>query len=93
MLFLGILTVVFSQEKTINKFSVAPNPYTQQTNITFKANTKSILIFRVKNVYKKYVYTKIDTNSILFSKNDLVAEMDVYRIQNKNKIVSKRFVI
>lgn len=98
MLFLGVSAIVFSEEKIINNLSEAPNPFKQHTNIIFKADAKSISIFRVKNdlgktVFKKYLNTKIDKNNIPFSKNDLVAGMYVYSRQNKNKIFSKRFVI
>jgi hypothetical protein len=86
MLCLGVSAIVFSEEKIINNLSEAPNPFKQHTNITFKADAKSMSIFQIKNVlgktvFKKYLNTKIDKNSIPFSKNDLVAGMYIYRIQ------------
>lgn len=97
-LFLFVFTIILSQEKTIENLSTAPNPFKQNTNISFKINTKSTVTLFVKNVLGKTVFkrkfkTKIGKNIISFFKNDLDAGMYIYRIQNGEKIVSKRFVI
>ena len=101
LLFLLILTISsigFSQEKSIEKLSAAPNPFTNLTNITFKSIDSSSTIFTVKNilgktVYKKKIKTKIGINSIPFTRGNLKTGMYIYSMQNKDKVVSKRFVI
>lgn len=101
ILFLLILTISsigFSQEKSIEKLSAAPNPFTNSTKITFKSKDNSTIIFTVKNILGKTVYkeklrSKIGVNTIPFTKGKLKAGMYIYSIQNKNKIISKRLVI
>lgn len=98
ILFLSISSIVFSQEKTIKKLSAAPNPFTNSTKITFNSTNKSKVIFNVKNVlgktvFKKTLTSKIGKNSIPFYKNDLPIGIYIYSIQDKKKIISKRFVI
>ena len=98
ILFFSISLAGFSQEKSINALSAAPNPFTNLTNITFTANTNNTVTFTVKNVLGKTVFnknisTKIGLNSIPFYKNDLAAGMYIYSIQDKKKIISKRLVI
>ncbi|NVJ88094.1 MAG: T9SS type A sorting domain-containing protein [Flavobacteriaceae bacterium] len=91
-------SVVFSQEKTIEKLSAAPNPFTHNTKITFNTQKSSKIYFTVKNilgktVHKESIKTKFGKNSIPFSKGNLSTGIYIYSIQNENKIVSKRFVI
>lgn len=98
MLFLCVIAVGFSQENEIEDVSTAPNPFKQNTNITFKITTNSTITLLVKDVLGKIVFkkdfqTEIGKNTIPFYKNDLKAGMYIYSIQNKKKIVSKRFVI
>lgn len=98
ILFFSLATVIYSQEKSIEKLSAAPNPFTNNTTITFKVNKKSKVFFSVKNVlgktvYKETVTTKVGKNTIPFSKGNLSAGIYIYSIQNEDKIISKRFVI
>ena len=98
ILFLFISIIGFSQEKSIDKLSAAPNPFTNSTKITFNSFNNSTIILSVKNVlgktvFKKTIKTKIGKNSIPFYKNDLSRGMYIYSIQDKKKIISKRFVI
>ncbi|WP_298881082.1 T9SS type A sorting domain-containing protein [uncultured Polaribacter sp.] len=98
ILFLSITTLGFSQEKTIEDLSAAPNPFTNYTNIIFTSTTNSEINFTVKNVlgktvFKQKVKTKSGKNSIPFYKNNLPTGMYIYSIQNNKKIISKRFVI
>ncbi len=98
VLFLLITTIGFSQEKSIDKLSAAPNPFINTTKITFNASNSSSIILSVKNVlgktvFKKTYKTKTGKNSIAFYKNDLQTGMYIYSIQDKKKIISKRFVI
>ena len=51
-LFLFVATIVLSQEKTIENLSTAPNPFKQNTNISFKVNTTSTVTLLVKNVFE-----------------------------------------
>ncbi len=97
-LFLLITSICFSQEKTIENLSTAPNPFTRKTNITFKTAKKSTITLLVKNVlgktvFKKDYQTKIGINTIPFYKNDLSVGIYIYSIQNKKSIISKRLVI
>ena len=98
ILFLVFSTIGFSQEKNIDKLSAAPNPFRNSTKITFNSVQKSTIILSVKNVLGKTVFrqsynTKIGKNTIPFYKNDLATGMYIYSIQDKKKVISKRFVI
>tara|TARA_R110002126_G_scaffold78829_1_gene196077 strand:+ start:32496 stop:32816 length:321 start_codon:yes stop_codon:yes gene_type:complete len=93
-----VTIVAFSQEKSIYKLSTAPNPFTNSTKITFNAAGSNQVIFTVKNVLGKTVFIqKIKTvkgkNSIPFYKGKLSTGIYIYSLQDKNQIISKRFVI
>lgn len=97
-LFLFVSTFAFSQEKSIEKLSAFPNPFSNSTKITFTSNNSSQVIFTVKNVLGKTVFTQnIKTvngkNSVPFSKGNLSTGIYIYTQQNKNQITSKRLVI
>lgn len=96
--FLLISVIGFSQEKSIEKLSTAPNPFTNSTKITFNSTNNSTIILNVKNVlgktvFKKTYKTKTGKNSISFYKNNLPTGTYIYSIHSKEKIISKRFVI
>ena len=96
--FLSITTLSFSQEKSIDGLSAAPNPFSSSTNISFLSSTKSNIYFTVKNVLGKTVFrqnitVKPGKNSIPFYKNDLPTGMYIYSIQDKKNTISKRLVI
>ncbi|MHB0755036.1 T9SS type A sorting domain-containing protein [Polaribacter sp. M15] len=96
--FLLFTLVNFSQQKPIAELSAVPNPFTNSTKITFKANHKSQVVFTVKNVLGKTVHTqKIEAlkgkNSIPFFKGDLATGIYIYTLQDKKYFISKRFVI
>jgi len=98
ILFLSVSIISFSQEKSINNLSTAPNPFTNTTKITFKSSLDSSIILTVRNVLGKTVFTKSYTiksgkNNITFYKNDIAAGVYIYSIQNNKNIISKRFVI
>jgi hypothetical protein len=98
ILFLSITTLGFSQEKSIDGLSAAPNPFTNSTKISFTSTLNSNIYFTVKNVlgktvFRKSLLVKPGKNSIPFYKDDLPTGMYIYSIQDKNKIISKRFVI
>lgn len=97
-LFVLISMVGFSQEKSIEKLSAYPNPFSYSTKITFNTALSSQITFTVKNVLGKTVYTqKIKAikgkNSVPFFKGNLSSGIYIYTLQNKNLITSKRFVI
>ena len=97
-LFLLISTVAFSQEKSIEKLAAFPNPFSNATKITFNSISSTQVIFTVKNVLGKTVFTqKIKRvkgeNSIPFSKGNLSTGIYIYTLQNKSQITSKRLVI
>lgn len=96
--FLFIATIGFSQEKSIEKLSAVPNPFTRSTTISFNSGVEQNVTLSVKNVLGKTVFRKIyaikkGKNSIPFYKNDLQSGMYIYTLQNRKQIVSKRFVI
>lgn len=98
IVFLGITSLGFSQEKTIEGLSAAPNPFTNSTKIKFSSNNTSIVFFSVKNVlgktvYRKKVQVKAGKNSIPFYKGKLPVGMYIYSIRSKHKTISKRLVI
>ena len=98
ILLLTISSLGFSQEKSIDGLSAAPNPFSNSTNINFTSTSESKVIFSVKNILGKTVFKKTYTsekgkNSFLFFKNDLLVGMYIYSIQDKNNMISKRFVI
>ena len=98
ILFLFVISIGFSQEKTIDKLSTSPNPFENSTKITFDTSNNSSIILSVKNVLGKTVYKKTykttkGKNLITFYKDDLAAGMYIYSIQDTKKIISKRFVI
>jgi len=97
LLFFAVI-VAFSQEKSITKLSTAPNPFTNSTKVTFNITNTNPVIFTVKNVLGKTVFTqKIKTvkgkNSVPFYKGKLSTGIYIYSLQNENQIISKRFVI
>ena len=98
ILFLSISSLTFSQEKLIDKVFAAPNPFKNTTTISFTSTSKTAIIFTVKNVLGKTVFSqhincKKGKNSISFSKGNLLSGMYIYSIQNKNRTTSKRLVI
>ena len=90
-------TLAFSQ-KSLTKLSAVPNPFVNETKITFVSETDQTIVLSIKNVLGKTVYTdrlkvKKGKNSIPFSKGNLRSGMYIYAIQNNKELVSKRFVI
>jgi hypothetical protein len=98
ILFISISFIGFSQKKSLDNLTAAPNPFTNSTKISFIADVNSSIIFVVKNVLGKTVFnknikTKEGNNSFYFFKNNLASGMYIYSITNNKKIISKRFVI
>jgi len=92
------ISISFSQEKSIEKLSAAPNPFSNATIITFHSESDSKTILTVKNILGKVVYQKsVETikgnNSLTFLKGYLTAGIYIYTIQNKENNISKRLVI
>lgn len=99
LLFLFLVTLSsFSQEKQVDKLVASPNPFTNNTTISFNAKSDQTVIFTVRNVLGKTVYKKElniskGRNSYPFYRNDLKSGMYIYAIQSNKNIISKRFVI
>lgn len=98
ILCLSISTIGFSQEKSIESLSAAPNPFTNNTKITFNSTNNTVIIFTVLNVLGKTVYKEnlkatIGDNSFSFEKGNLLAGIYIYTLQDKENIISKRLVI
>lgn len=95
--FLFSATLAFSQ-KSLTKLSAVPNPFVNETKITFVSDADQTIVLSIKNVLGRTVYSdrlkvKKGKNSIPFSKGDLRSGMYIYAIQNNKELVSKRFVI
>ncbi|TCP24423.1 putative secreted protein (Por secretion system target) [Tenacibaculum skagerrakense] len=91
-------SVVFSQEKSVNKLVASPNPFFNSTTITFNSTTQQEVLISVRNVLGKTVFTKKinaqkGLNELPFKRNDLSSGMYIYAIQTGNEVISKRFVI
>ncbi|MGG8495236.1 T9SS type A sorting domain-containing protein [Tenacibaculum sp. TC6] len=89
---------IFSQEKSLDKLTTSPNPFSNQTEISFKSNTEQYVILSIRNVLGKTVFSeelkvKKGKNSFQFKRNDLKPGMYIYAIQTNKEVVSKRFVI
>ena len=97
IILLFFTTLGFSQ-KSLEKLSAAPNPFTSSTKITFNSDKEQTVYFSVLNVLGKRVYhkklsVKQGKNSIPFSKNRLQSGIYIYTLQNAKEKISKRFVI
>ena len=97
-LLLFCTTIIVFSQKSLSEVSVAPNPFTSNTNIRFTSDNEQIILLKVKNILGKIVYEKRfktikGKNVILFSKNDLRSGMYIYVLQNNKGLISKRFVI
>ena len=98
ILFLSSTSLGFSQEKSIDDLSAAPNPFTNSTKISFTSTSNTTLFFTVKNVlgktvFKQNIEIKSGKNPLPFYKNDLPKGMYIYSIQDKSRTISKRLVI
>lgn len=101
ILFLFLFSIAsfsFSQEKAIEKLVASPNPFTNNTTISFKANIAQPTILSVRNVlgktvYRKKLWAKKGVNTFNFERGDLKSGVYIYAIQSNNNITSKRFVI
>lgn len=87
----------YSQNK-ITKLTASPNPFVNNTTITFYSESDQNITFSVRNVIGKTVLTKKlkvkkGKNSIPFSRNNLNSGMYLYSIRSESKVTSKRFVI
>lgn len=87
-----------SQENTIYQVVAFPNPFSVSSQIIFRSSIEQPVLFEVKNVLGKIVYTSeilavSGINKINFEKNDLVSGMYIYSIQTNNRTTSKRLVI
>lgn len=98
ILFFCLSFSAFSQEKDVENLNAIPNPFSNNTTITFESKSSNEAVFTVYNVLGKAIYreklsAKKGTNSFVFSKNNLANGVYVYSIQVKENIVTKRFVI
>jgi len=93
-----ICSIGFSQEKSVDKLIASPNPFYNETEISFQSSSNQTIFISIKNVLGKTVFSKnIDAqkgnNTIPFYRNDLKSGMYIYAIQTKSDFISKRFVI
>ncbi|MFV0247796.1 MAG: T9SS type A sorting domain-containing protein [Tenacibaculum sp.] len=91
--------VIYSQENySIKELTTYPNPFSNQTEISFKSGKEQIVTLTVKNILGKTVFSKKITakygkNNYQFIRNDLNTGMYVYAIHTYKEQISKRFVI
>lgn len=86
------------RSKTITEVKASPNPFYEQTSILFQSNQKQPVIFSVKNLLGKEVYSKrIEArkgrNSIFFHRGSLQKGIYIYSLQSRNEVTIKRLVI
>lgn len=84
--------------KTITNVKASPNPFYNQTSVVFKSSKTQIILFSVKNllgkvVYSKKISAKNGENRIPFYRNKLQKGMYIYSLQTNNEVVVKRIVI
>ncbi|MAD96753.1 MAG: hypothetical protein CMB99_05425 [Flavobacteriaceae bacterium] len=96
--FLFVAAVSFAQQNSLKNLSASPNPFKNQTNISFYNNDAGKVILSVQNVLGKIVYretfsAKHGKNTITFYKNNLNKGVYLYSIQKQSGILTKRFVI
>lgn len=96
--FLLVGLSVFGQSKILTNLSASPNPFKNQTTISFVNEDASPVIFSVQNVLGKIVfqekmYTRRGNNIFIFYKNNLNKGVYLYSIQKQSAVLTKRFVI
>ena len=79
---LTISSIAFSREKSIKKRFANPNLFEASTKIIFKHRYNLPVIFTLKNILDTAVFMK-----------NLKTGIDKYLTQNKEQIISKKFVI
>jgi hypothetical protein len=85
ILLLSVSFIGFSQEKSLDDLSAAPNPFTNSTKITFTTSSNSSIIFTVKNVlgktvFNKTFFTETGVNSFAFFKDDWLSSNTVRKL-------------
>lgn len=93
-----ISSIVFSQEKSIDKLMAHPNPFSNATLISFESSNDQNILISIKNilgntVFSKQIEAREGKNTIPFNRNDLRSGMYIYAIQSNTDFISKRFVI
>lgn len=88
----------YEAPKTIVAVKVTPNPFYEDAKIIFNSKKPQEVIFSVKNllgkvVYSKQVKVKRGKNTILFQRNSLQSGMYLYSLQTPYEVVIKRLVI
>ncbi len=88
----------FKKPKTITTVKVTPNPFYEDTKIIFNSTKPQEVIFSVKNllgkvVYSKQIKVKRGENNIFFQRNKLQSGMYLYSLQTTSEVVVKRLVI
>ena len=82
----------------ISKVATYPNPFIENTQISFVASERQEVLFQVKNLLGKVVFqisieAKTGLNKYTFHKDQLLSGMYIYSIQTDKNVISKRFVI
>jgi hypothetical protein len=110
LLFLIIITSSFAQQKeknaafnneivsSISNITAYPNPFSENTKISFTSIRKQSIDFSVKNLLGKTIFnqafeTKKGFNSFIFNRNKFVRGMYIYTIQTNSEVISKRLII
>ena len=82
----------------LTSISVYPNPFNNKTNINFYSSKDGAITFVVQDLLGNVIKTDNvlltkGKNTITFYRNKLSAGIYIYTLKNKDKFISKRFVI
>ncbi len=110
LLFFIVFTASFAQQKekkaifkndmtsSISNITAYPNPFSENTKISFISIRKQSIDFSVKNLLGKTIFNrafkaKKGLNSFIFNRNKFVRGMYIYTIQTNTEVISKRLII
>jgi len=93
-----IVTNTDQDNISITKITAYPNPFSENSKITFSSKISQNVYFEVKNILGKSVYkyrltAEIGINEIIFHRHKLLKGMYLYTLQTDSEVVSKRLVI
>jgi len=110
LLFIMSITLSFSQQKerntisknekvtSISNISAYPNPFSDNTKISFTSTQIQSIDFSIKNLLGKTIFKETFTakkgfNSLIFNRNNFNRGMYIYSLQTNNEVISKRLIM
>ncbi len=93
-----MFSTLFSQKKSIDNLQSSPNPFTENTEISFDSTKEQGVLLVVKNiigktVFNKTYWTRKGKRRIFFERKDLKPGIYIYTVQSQDNVISKRFII